>query len=58
MHDAQQARIGFDSLLEPLCQVFFTALQPVLADKASQVVFANIEDILMFNTVSYVPLAS
>lgn len=42
---------GVDLLLR---QVFFTALQPVLAEKASQVVFANIEDILMFNTVSLV----
>lgn len=32
-------------------QVFFTTLQPVLAQRASQVIFANIEDILMFNTV-------
>lgn len=32
-------------------QVFFSALQPVLPEKASTVIFANIDDILMFNSV-------
>lgn len=32
-------------------QVFFTAMQPVLPEKAARVVFANIDDILLFNTV-------
>lgn len=35
-------------------QVFFSALQPpVLGDKASAVIFANVEDILFFNTAFY-----
>ena len=31
--------------------MFYTALQPLLTPKAAEIVFANIEDLLMFNTV-------
>ncbi|KAK4700326.1 hypothetical protein P7C70_g5926, partial [Phenoliferia sp. Uapishka_3] len=37
--------------LQLIIEVFFGALQPMLTQKASEIVFANIEDILMFNTV-------
>ncbi len=38
-------------LTRSLPQVFFGALQPVLPEKASSIIFANIDDILLFNTV-------
>lgn len=34
-----------------LVQVFLTALQRVLTDKPRTIIFANIEEILFFNTV-------
>ncbi|KAM0752107.1 hypothetical protein T439DRAFT_379225 [Meredithblackwellia eburnea MCA 4105] len=37
--------------LQLLIEVFFTAMQPVMTQKACEIVFANVEDILMFNTV-------
>lgn len=37
--------------LQLVVGVFFQAIQDVLDDKAKQIIFANIEDILMFNTV-------
>ncbi|TKA51640.1 hypothetical protein B0A53_05517 [Rhodotorula sp. CCFEE 5036] len=37
--------------LQLVIEVFFSALQPVLPEKASSIIFANIDDILLFNTV-------
>lgn len=38
--------------LQTIVQEYFTRLQPVLDDKASSVIFANIEDILLWSVVS------
>lgn len=38
-----------------VAQVFLNALQPVLPEKALRVIFANIDDILLFNTVRLGP---
>lgn len=37
--------------LQLLIEVFFSALQPILEEKARKIVFANSEEILLFNTV-------
>ncbi|GJN92753.1 hypothetical protein Rhopal_005791-T1 [Rhodotorula paludigena] len=37
--------------LQLVIEVFLNALQPVLPEKALRVIFANIDDILLFNTV-------
>ncbi|GAA5873711.1 hypothetical protein JCM3774_000147 [Rhodotorula dairenensis] len=37
--------------LQLVIEVFFSALQPVLPEKAAHIIFANIDDILLFNTV-------
>ncbi|GAA5869921.1 hypothetical protein JCM8547_008105 [Rhodosporidiobolus lusitaniae] len=37
--------------LQLVIEVFLNALQPVLSEKPRQVIFANVEDILLFNTV-------
>ncbi|GAA5977335.1 hypothetical protein JCM10908_004943 [Rhodotorula pacifica] len=37
--------------LQLVIEVFFSALQPVLPEKAARIIFANIDDILLFNTV-------
>ncbi|BGO93264.1 hypothetical protein NBRC10512_000083 [Rhodotorula toruloides] len=37
--------------LQLVIEVFLNALQPVLPEKAQQIIFANIEDIVLFNTV-------
>lgn len=38
--------------LQLTIETFYSALQPVIPSKALEVIFANIDDILMFNTVS------
>jgi actin cytoskeleton-regulatory complex protein PAN1 len=34
-------------------KVFYTSLMPILDQKANTVIFANVEDILLTNTVSF-----
>lgn len=34
-----------------MIEVFYSKLQDVLSEEASKVIFANIDDILLFNTV-------
>ncbi|KAK4047374.1 hypothetical protein OIV83_005421 [Microbotryomycetes sp. JL201] len=44
---------AYVSSLQQVVEVFFKALQPVLPAKAAEIIFANIEDILIFNTASF-----
>lgn len=41
-----------DKMSEAAWQVFYTKLLPLLDEKATKVIFANVEDILLTNTVS------
>lgn len=43
---------SFLESLQSVVRVWFTKLQPLLDEKASLVIFANIEDILLWSAVS------